>query len=212
MSCVCELGGLPRLGDSCLSASNALIDPPRRFAAGLRFVSTKGEKIDIVYGNIRHGIFQPCEKEHVVLLHFHLRHAIMVGKKKFEDIQFFTEVVEASQALDGRLRSDYDQDEFHAEERERKMRIELNRAFKKFVERVEEVAGGDPTNRGFSSFDVPQRDIGFSGAPFKEMSFIMPCSACLISVVDKPVGAFSSVPSHIYIPWKAGCMPMPLPA
>jgi len=141
-----------------------------------------------VYGNIRHGIFQPCEKEHVVLLHFRLRHAIMVGKKKFEDIQFFTEVVEASQALDGRLRSDYDQDEFHAEERERKMRIELNRAFKKFVERVEEVAGSDPTNRGFSSFDVPQRDIGFSGAPFKEMSFIMPCSACLVSVVDKPVG------------------------
>lgn len=154
---------------------------------GLRFVSSKGERLDIVYGNIRHGIFQPCEKEHVVLLHFHLRHAIMVGKKKFKDIQFFTEVVEASQALDGRLRSDYDQDESHAEEREHKLRIELNKAFKKFVERVEEVASSDPTNRGFSSFDVPQREIGFTGAPFKEMSFIMPCAECLISVVDKPV-------------------------
>lgn len=33
---------------------------------------------------------QPCESEHTVLLHFHLRNAIMVGKKKYKDIQFFT--------------------------------------------------------------------------------------------------------------------------
>lgn len=157
-----------------------------------------------MYGNIRHGIFQPCEKEHVVLLHFHLRNAIMIGKKKFKDIQFFTEVVEASQALDGRLRSDYDQDEFHAEERERKLRVELNRAFKKFVERVEEVAGGDPTNRGFNSFDVPQRGIGFNGAPFKEMSFILPCSACIVSVVDKPV----SQAVWLFSEYRASCPPL----
>jgi hypothetical protein len=130
--------------------------------AGLRFISSKGEKIDLVYGNIRHGIFQPCEKEHVVLVHFHLRNAIMVGKKKFKDIQFFTEVIEASQALDGRHKSDYDQDELHAEERERKLREELNKAFKKFVVRTEEVADSDAGNNGFKSFEVAKPALSFT--------------------------------------------------
>lgn len=64
---------------------------------GLRFVSNKGEKVEIIYSNIAHGVFQPCDREHVVLIHFHLKHAIMIGKKKYKDVQFFTEVVEASQ-------------------------------------------------------------------------------------------------------------------
>ena len=50
------------------------------------------------------------------------------------------EVISASQALDGRHRSDYDADELGEEERERKLRTELNRAFRKFVERVEDIA------------------------------------------------------------------------
>ena len=49
---------------------------------GLRFVSNKGEKVELTYANVRHAIFQPCEAEHIVLLHFHLKHAIMIGKKK----------------------------------------------------------------------------------------------------------------------------------
>jgi len=128
---------------------------------GLRFVSNKGERIEILYANIRHGIFQPCEKEHVVLIHFHLKHAILIGKKKYKDVQFFTEVIESSQAIDGRARRDYDADELGEEERERRMRQEMNKAFKKFAERVEEVAEKDPTSP-FSRFDVPQRDLAFS--------------------------------------------------
>lgn len=42
--------------------------------------------------NIRHAFFQPAEKEMITLVHFHLRDAIMVGKKKAVDIQFYTEV------------------------------------------------------------------------------------------------------------------------
>lgn len=68
---------------------------------GLRFVSNKGEKVEIIYANIAHGVFQPCDREHVVLIHFHLKHAIMIGKKKYRDVQFFTEVVEASQVRHG---------------------------------------------------------------------------------------------------------------
>jgi nucleosome binding factor SPN SPT16 subunit len=57
---------------------------------GLRFTSVKGEKVELIYNNVKHAVLQPCEQEHVVLLHFHLRHPIMVGKKKYKDIQFFT--------------------------------------------------------------------------------------------------------------------------
>jgi nucleosome binding factor SPN SPT16 subunit len=42
-------------------------------ANGFRFISSKGEKVDLIYGNVKHAIFQPCEGEHVVLVHFHLK-------------------------------------------------------------------------------------------------------------------------------------------
>lgn len=44
--------------------------------------------------------FQPAQKEHLVLLHFHLRNGIMIGKKKQTDVQFYVEVVSQSDALD----------------------------------------------------------------------------------------------------------------
>ena len=103
---------------------------------GFRFISNKGERIDIIYGNVKHAIYQPCEGEHVVLVHFHLKKPILVGKKKAKDIQFFTEVVEASQVLDNRNKSVYDPDELEEEDKERMLRHRLNKAFKKFVEQV----------------------------------------------------------------------------
>lgn len=40
---------------------------------GLRFVTNKGENIDIMFNNIKHAFFQPCDKEMIVLIHFHLK-------------------------------------------------------------------------------------------------------------------------------------------
>lgn len=61
---------------------------------GLRFTSTKNGDlpIDIIYSNIKVPIFQPCEGEHIALIHFHLKHPILIGKKKYKDVQFYTEV------------------------------------------------------------------------------------------------------------------------
>jgi nucleosome binding factor SPN SPT16 subunit len=59
---------------------------------GLRFISSKQETLDVMYGNIKHAIFQPCDKTTMVLVHFHLRDFILVGKKKQKDVQFYTEV------------------------------------------------------------------------------------------------------------------------
>lgn len=95
---------------------------------GLRFISQRNEVVDIMYNNIKYAMFQPCENEIMVLIHFHLKHPIMIGKKNHRDVQFFTEVVDASQAVDNSRRSMYDPDEMDDEQRERQLRKKLNHA------------------------------------------------------------------------------------
>lgn len=48
---------------------------------GFRYTSVRGDKVDILYNNIKNAYFQPCDGEMIILLHFHLKHAIMFGKK-----------------------------------------------------------------------------------------------------------------------------------
>ena len=40
---------------------------------GFRFTSIRSDKIDIMYNNIKHAFFQPCDKEMLILLHFNLK-------------------------------------------------------------------------------------------------------------------------------------------
>jgi nucleosome binding factor SPN SPT16 subunit len=89
----------------------------------------------IRYGNVKHAFFQPCVAEHIVLIHFHLHNPIMVGKKKALDVQFITEVVEASEDVAARG-SVYDPDEVEQEQQERKLRKALNRKFQEYTLKV----------------------------------------------------------------------------
>jgi len=68
---------------------------------GLRFTSKKHEIVDIMYGNIKHSLFQPCENEVMVLIHFYLKNPVLVGRKKSQNVQFLTE---ASSAVANRER------------------------------------------------------------------------------------------------------------
>lgn len=133
---------------------------------GLRFISHRSEIVDIMYNNIKYAIFQPCESEIMVLIHFHLKNPIMIGKKKHSDVQFFTEVVDASQAVGDARRSMYDPDEMDDEQKERQLRKRLNQAFKDFCKKVDAVA---KKNGHILEFDIPYRDLGFTGTPNKEM-------------------------------------------
>lgn len=152
-------------------------------ANGVRFMTNKNQKLDILYSNIKHAIFQPCDKELVVLIHFHLKNHIMIGKKKQNDVQFFTEVIEGSQTLDNRRRSMYDPDELDEENRERALREKLNTTFKEFCHKMEGVSEryGKPV-----VFDIPYRELGFMGTPFKEMVLLQPSVHCLVSLTDMP--------------------------
>lgn len=40
---------------------------------GFRFTSVRGDKVDILYNNIKHAFFQPCDGEMIILLHFHMK-------------------------------------------------------------------------------------------------------------------------------------------
>ena len=155
---------------------------------GLIFQSSKGERVEIAYGNIKTGVFQPCIGEHIVLIHFHLRHSILIGKKKYKDIQFFTEVVEQNLRLDNTGKgNDYDQDELGEEERERQLKARLNKAYKFFVQKVEDVVKEDSAAaRNFRTFEVPPRDLLFHGVWAKEMTTILLGASAIVSVVDKP--------------------------
>ena len=42
-------------------------------SSGFRFTSVRGDKVDILYNNIKHAFFQPCDGEMIILLHFNLK-------------------------------------------------------------------------------------------------------------------------------------------
>lgn len=96
---------------------------------------------DILFSNIKHLLFQPCDNELIVVLHIHLKSPIMIGKKKAKDVQFFREVSDASFDETGnkkRKRNYHDEDELEAEQEERKRRMDLNKYFKAFSDKIAE--------------------------------------------------------------------------
>ncbi|KAJ3410484.1 FACT complex subunit spt16 [Chytridiales sp. JEL 0842] len=152
---------------------------------GLRYQSALRSdlKIDITFSNIKHLFFQPCDGELIVVLHIHLKNEIMVGKKKTKDVQFYREVTDASFDETGNRKRRYnhgDEDEFAAEQEERQRRAQLNKEFKAFAERISEAS------RNIIEVDVPFRDLGFQGVPFKQPVLLQPTTDCLMHVIDPP--------------------------
>ncbi|CAM9230410.1 unnamed protein product [Ectocarpus sp. 4 AP-2014] len=158
---------------------------------GLRFTSQKHAPLDFLYANIKHAFYQPCNGviDTKVILHFSLKHPIMVGKKAHKEIQVSTEAIDATVNLDGVKRSNYDPDEMMEEQRERGMRKRRNNAFKDFASKVTKAASRDGQSL---EFDIPFDQLGFGGKPFKEartntlMGFIQPTTYALINVTDFP--------------------------
>ncbi|KAM0682615.1 FACT complex subunit spt16 [Mitosporidium daphniae] len=142
-------------------------------------------KIDILFSNMKHLFFQPCDNEMIVVIHMHLHHPIMIGKKKTKDIQFYREALEnivdeTSTSSNSRRRVRYggggDEDEIIQEQEERRRRAVLNQEFKSFCERLE----------GQVSVDIPIRDLGFYGVPFRQTVLLMPTRDALIHLTDPP--------------------------
>lgn len=148
---------------------------------GFRYITTKNERIDITFNNIKNAFFQPCDGEMIILLHFHLHSPILVGKAKSYDVQFFTEAGTQTEDLDTRRKNyRYDADEIEQEEREKAQRKKLNIEFEQFVKTVEQMAKDKIT------FDIPYRQLGFYGTPFRSNVFLQPTVHCLVNLTEKP--------------------------
>lgn len=146
---------------------------------GFRYTSVRGDKVDILYNNIKNAFFQPCDGEMIILLHFHLKHAIMFGKKKHVDVQFYTEVGEITTDL-GKHQHMHDRDDLAAEQSERELRHKLKTAFRSFCEKVEAMTKQE------IEFDTPFRELGFPGAPFRSSVLLQPTSGCLVNLTEWP--------------------------
>jgi len=151
---------------------------------GLRFRSDMTrEEVDIIFSNIKHLIFQKCDKgSHVVMIHIHLKHPILLNKKKCVDISFYTEAIEASTALTKNKRNMYDPDEMDEEQRERKMRRLLNKNLLKFCKTVH----GHVEGKKGVTFDIeqPYSDLSFNGTPHSEMIRLQPTVDSLCNVTE----------------------------
>lgn len=146
---------------------------------GFRYTSVRGDKVDILYNNIKNAFFQPCDGEMIILLHFHLKYAIMFGKKKHLDVQFYTEVGEITTDL-GKHQHMHDRDDLAAEQSERELRHKLKTAFKSFCEKV------DTMTKQEIEFDTPFRDLGFPGVPYRSTVLLQPTSGCLVNLTEWP--------------------------
>ncbi|KAK9895707.1 SPT16-domain-containing protein [Cystobasidium minutum MCA 4210] len=151
---------------------------------GIRWTShaRSDHKVDILYSNIKHWFFQPCDHELIVLCHAHLKSPIMIGKKKTKDVTFVREVSEASFDETGnkKRRRRYDEDEIEDEQEELRHRARLNKEFKSFADKV-----ADASNGRFD-VDIPFRELGFGGVPFRSNVLMQPSTDCLVFLSEAP--------------------------
>ncbi|OIW28924.1 SPT16-domain-containing protein [Coniochaeta ligniaria NRRL 30616] len=154
---------------------------------GIRYQSplSTQQRVDILFSNVRHLFFQPCAHELIVIIHIHLKDPIIIGnKKKTKDVQFYREATDIQFDETGNRKRKYrygDEDEFEAEQEERRRRQELDRLFKGFAEKIAEAGRSENIE-----VDMPLRELGFHGVPFRSNVYIQPTTECLIQITEPP--------------------------
>ncbi|CEG70970.1 hypothetical protein RMATCC62417_06776 [Rhizopus microsporus] len=151
---------------------------------GLKYQSIRSDSsFNVLFSNIKHLFFQPCDNELLVLIHIHFKNPILIGKKKTKDIQFYREAsdIQYDETGNKRRRHMYgDEDEIESEQEERRRRAQLNREFKQFAEKIAEASDGA------IELDVPFRELGFQGVPFRSNVLLQPTTDCLVHLSDPP--------------------------
>jgi len=155
---------------------------------GIRYVhgADRGGQstVDVLFSNIKHLFFQPCQHELIVIIHVHLINPIMIGKKKTNGIQFYREATEMQFDETGnrKRRHKYgDEEEFEAEQEERRRRAALDKEFKNFALKIEEAARSD-----LIKVDIPFRELGFNGVPARSSVWVQPTTDCLVQLTEPP--------------------------
>lgn len=152
---------------------------------GVRYVEhlKSDRSVEVLFSNIKHLFMQSCQGENIVLIHVQLKHDIIVGQRKTQHLQWYREVTNYSVDETGnrRRRVAYgDEDELLAEQEERRHRARLDREFKQFADQIAEASNG------LLKVDVPFRDLGFEGVPFRQKVLLAPTVDCLVSISEPP--------------------------
>ncbi|CAX42465.1 FACT (FAcilitates Chromatin Transcription) complex subunit, putative [Candida dubliniensis CD36] len=153
---------------------------------GLRYYQSSfknDQKVDILFSNIKHLFFQPCKDELIVLIHCHLKNPIMIGKRKTFDIQFYREASDMAFDETGGRKRKYrygDEDELQQEQEERRRKALLDKEFKGFAELIAD------SSHGMVDLDIPFRELGFQGVPFRSSVLCVPTRDCLVQLIDPP--------------------------
>ncbi|EIE81524.1 hypothetical protein RO3G_06229 [Rhizopus delemar RA 99-880] len=151
---------------------------------GLKYQSIRSDSsFNILFNNVKHLFFQPCDNELLVLIHVHFKNPILIGKKKTKDIQFYREASDMQYDETGNKRRRHmygDEDELESEQEERRRRAQLNREFKQFAEKIAEASNGAV------ELDIPFRELGFQGVPFRSNVLLQPTTDCFVHLSDPP--------------------------
>ncbi|XP_057872984.2 FACT complex subunit SPT16 isoform X2 [Cryptomeria japonica] len=144
------------------------------------------ERLEVSYRNIKHALFQPAEKEMITLIHLHLHKHIRVGSKNTKDVQFYVIVMDAGATLGTGRKSINDSDDLEAEQQGRNRKSKVNAEFNTFIKRISEL-WEQPHLKAFNlNFDIPHKEFGFHGVPFKDSVFIVPTDNCLVELIEFP--------------------------
>ncbi|KAJ7168138.1 FACT complex subunit SPT16 [Mycena crocata] len=154
---------------------------------GVRYLSPTGQKVDVLFSNVKHLFFQPCDHELLVIVHLHLKAPIMIGKKKAFDVQFVREATDAQFDETGNRKRKHrygDEDEIEQEHHERKRRQMLNKEIESFAQKIADAASAS-TGDTFD-LDSPFRELSFEGVPFRTSVRLQPTTECLVHLTDPP--------------------------
>ncbi|KAG7092167.1 hypothetical protein E1B28_008536 [Marasmius oreades] len=154
---------------------------------GVRYQSPMGQKVDVLFSNVKHLFFQPCDHELLVIVHMHLKAPIMIGKKKTSDVQFFREATDVQFDETGNRKRKHrygDEDEIEMEQQERKRRQMMNKEVKAFAEKIADAASASLGET--LELDIPFRELSFEGVPFRTSVRLQPTTDCLVHLTDPP--------------------------
>ena len=152
---------------------------------GLRYVNPmRSEHVDVLFSNVKHLFFQPSVGELIVIIHVHLKNPIMIGKKKTKDVQFYREATDMAFDETGTRKRKHrygDEDEYEQEQQEQRRREALDREFSGFAKKIQDAATDESIG-----VDVPHRDLGFTGVPFRSSVLMQPSADCLVQLTEPP--------------------------
>ena len=76
-----------------------------------------------------------------------------------------------------------DEDEIEQEAEDKRRRAELDRLFKEFAKQIENAAQRQQYEL---EVDVPFRELGFNGVPFRSSVLLQPTTNCLVQLSEQP--------------------------